>query len=121
MSRNDSKNGFSLGAPLGAIDAFFRNNLNSAITHQMNKDKGANKLLESKVDEEISICNDGIKKCETVNFIYAFPHLHRRQDDSEQEKRHPSRSGNNQYGASGVPKCYNCRLKKFRVLPPSPK
>jgi hypothetical protein len=83
----------------------------------MNKDKCSNKVLGSKVDEEISVCDDRIKKCETVKFISAFAHLHRKHDDSEQEKRHPSRSGNNQYGASGVPKCYNCRLKKFRVSP----
>jgi hypothetical protein len=45
-----------------------------------------------------------------------IPLIRRRKDDSDDEKQHPTvRSGNNQYGAIGTDKCYQCRLKKLRV------
>jgi hypothetical protein len=42
--------------------------------------------------------------------------MSRRTDDSDDEK--PLRPGNNQYGARGIPKCYNCRMKKLKVRSP---
>lgn len=42
--------------------------------------------------------------------------MSRQGDDSDDEK--PLRPGNNQYGARGIPKCYNCRMKKFKVRSP---
>jgi hypothetical protein len=68
-----------------------------------------------RVNEKSSFCDVGIKKCPKVNFILESPNLYRRKDDSEENRPPPGRGGNNQYGASGIPKCYHCRLKKFRV------
>jgi hypothetical protein len=40
----------------------------------------------------------------------------RRDDDDDEPDPPPTlRTGNNQYGAIGTNKCYQCRIKKFRV------
>jgi hypothetical protein len=40
----------------------------------------------------------------------------RRRDGSEDSDAIPPfKMGNNQYGAAGTNKCYNCRIKKYKV------
>jgi hypothetical protein len=45
----------------------------------------------------------------------------RRSDGSEgSETIPPFKPGNNQFGAIGTTKCYNCRIKKYKVITLNP-